>query len=296
MPNSPPISPKKLKWAKSRSDKTVLRGTRLNYNVSQQLKYKKALKDLVDKMTIETKKSVINLFESKTAEQFFAEDESISSKAKKLMKDLTDKFTQLFNSKAKGLAETMVKGMSKVSESTLNTSLKQLSGGLSLKTGVVPEGLEVKSQAIVQENVNLISSIPKQYLDQVSGSVFRSITTGNGLKDLVPAISKFTGEVNRRTINLALDQTRKAYNTINRERLQKLGVQQFEWVHSGGGQHPRPSHVAMSGNIYSWDDLPIINKENLKYESPQRGIPGQAINCKCVMNPVVKFDDGELDQ
>lgn len=279
----------------------VMKGKRLNYNASQQAKYQAAILSLVRQMTKETRESVLKLFDGNAADDFFEQQKKaaamdaagISSKAKKLMNELQAKFTQLFGSKSKKLADNMLSGALKQSESALKVSLKDLSAGLSLNTGVVPQGLEAKSQAIIQENVGLIKSIPQKYLDDVSGSVFRSITTGNGLKDLVPAMAKYSGETSRRAKNIALDQTRKAYNTINRERMQKVGVKQFEWIHSGGGKHPRPSHVAMSGNIYSFDDLPIINKDNLKYESPQRGIPGQAINCKCVMNPVIEFDTGE---
>ena len=70
--------------------------------------------------------------------------------------------------------------------------------------------------------------------------------------------------------------------------MEKLGLKKFEWLHSGGGHHPRPDHVAMSGNIYSFTSLPIIDSK-----TGERGIPGQAINCKCVMRPVIEFEQGE---
>lgn len=294
----PPLTKQKSKWAQNRD--VTLRGTQLNYNASQQAKYVRALNALVKQMTAETRKQVTKLFNGEIADDFFeqqeqaaAMDASIASKARVLMNKLTDKFTQLFATKAKPLADTMVDGAAEVSKSTLHTSLKQLSGGLSLKTGVVPEGMEDVASASVSENVSLIKSIPDQYFKDVTGAVMRSITTGNGLADLIPAIQKYDGQTSRRAKNLALDQTRKAYNSINKQRMQAIGVKQFEWVHSGGGQHPRRSHIAMSGNIYSFDNLPVINQEQVDagYEGPVRGIPGQAINCKCTMVPVINFDE-----
>ena len=68
----------------------------------------------------------------------------------------------------------------------------------------------------------LIKSIPEQYFKDVTGSVMRSITTGNGLADLVPEIKKYDGQTERRAKLLALDQTRKAYNSINKQRMQSL--------------------------------------------------------------------------
>lgn len=290
------LTKKKLNWVKNRD--TVLRGTQLNYNASQQEKYQKALLTLVRQMAKETKNAVTKLFESGTAEAFIeqqkiaATDESIASKARKITNALAAKFEQLFAMKAKDLAESMVNGAKKTSKSTLHASLAKLSGGLSLKTGVVPKGMEDVSKAIIAENVSLIKSIPSQYFTDVTGAVMRSITTGTGISELVPKIQKYNGITERRAKNIALDQTRKAYNSINKQRMQSIGVKQFEWVHSGGGQHPRKSHEAMSGNIYDFDDLPIINKEQVSagYEGPTRGIPGQAINCKCTMVPVIEFN------
>lgn len=303
MAKKPPLTKAKKRWSENRD--VTLRGTQLNYNAAQQLKYSQALESLVKQMTQEVLKKVKNLFESDTAIDYFddqkeaaAMDASLASQARILMNQLTDKFTQLFATKSKPLAENMVDGAQAVSKSSLHSSLQQLSGGLSLKTGVVPEGMEDVSTATVAENVSLIKSIPSQYFKDITGSVMRSITTGAGLKDLVPAIAKYHGQTVRRARNIALDQTRKAYNSINKQRMQAIGVKQFEWVHSGGGQHPRKSHQAMSGNVYSFDDLPIINQEQVSagYEAPVRGIPGQAINCRCTMVPVIKLGDDDDDE
>ena len=86
--------------------------------------------------------------------------------------------------------------------------------------------------------------------------------------------------------NVALDQTRKAYQSMNAERMRAAGVKSFEWIHSGGGQKPRPDHVAMSGNVYRYDNLPVIDKR-----TGERGIPGQAPNCRCTARPVLDFGD-----
>ncbi len=95
--------------------------------------------------------------------------------------------------------------------------------------------------------------------------------------------------------NIALDQTRKAYAAINKERMTASGYDDFEWLHSGGGMHPRKSHVEMNGKIYSFDKLPVINKEQVDrgYEAPIRGIPGQAFGCGCTMIPVYRLPTGE---
>jgi len=293
------LNDKKPKRITKKKD-LLLRGSRLNYNASQQAKYQRALLSLIRQMTNETKDELIKLFKGDTAEEFISQqaqaaalDESITTKAKKVMSKLAERFSRLFSLKSKQLASNMVDGASDTSKANLHSSLMQLTNGLSLRTGVVPKGMNEIASAIVAENVSLIKTIPSQYFKDVTGSVMRSITNGEGLKTLLPQIKKYDGQTERHAKNLALDQTRKAYNSINKQRMQSLGIKKFEWIHSGGGQKPRRSHIALGGNIFSFDNLPIINKEQVDrgYESPVIGIPGQAINCRCTMTPVLDFEN-----
>jgi uncharacterized protein with gpF-like domain len=297
MPDTFPLTPTKQKWSKNR--KTILRGTKLNYNVAQQERYVKVLRKLVLQMTRETKKEITALFDKSFSKQFFkkqkimaAMDDSIASQARILMNALTKKFTALFNYRASALAQTMIEGATATSKTTLHRSLEQLSGGLSLKTGVVSKGMEEVSKALIAENVSLITSIPEQYFKDVTGSVMRSITTGRGLADLIPAIEKYDGITERRAKNIALDQTRKAYNSINAQRLVSLGVKKFEWLHSFGGQKPRQSHIKIDGHIFSFENL-YAEQTALGVPEADRGLPGVAIYCKCSLNPVIDLSGDE---
>lgn len=299
MKKNPPLTKNKKNWVKNRS--VVLRGQPLNYNASQQRKYSMEIKKLIRQMTIETKEKILKLFKSKNSQEYFKKqkesekitmDESISSQSKKLLNELSKKFDQLFSYKSKKLSKKMVSDIEKISKTNLHTSLKQLSGGLSLKTGVIPKGMEDVSNAIISENVSLITSIPQQYFKDITGSVMRSITTGNGLADLVPEINKYAKTTERRAHNIAMDQTRKAYNSINKQRMVNIGVKQFEWLHSSGSIHPRESHIKIDGHIFSFENL---EKEQAALGVPEedRGIPGHPINCRCKMNPVIDFSEQE---
>ena len=274
-------------------------GKGLNYNASQQAKYNAALQKLVDQMAADVRKQVSRLFRGETADEYFDEQEelaamdaSIASQARVLMNKLIRKFNRLFALRALPLAETMVAGAAKYSKTQVTANARELSGNLALKLPAVPAGMEDVFKASVNENVALIKSIPQQYFVDVTGQVMRSITTGQGLADLIPALMRYRGVCKRRAKNIALDQTRKAYNSINKQRMQAAGIKQFRWIHSGGGQHPRRSHIALSGKIFAFDDLPVINEEQVArgYEGPVKGIPGQAINCRCTMVPIMDFE------
>jgi len=287
------VTESKKDWHESR-DSQIMTSDPLNYNFSSQIKYSKELKKLVRRMTKTVRREIEKFFKSDDMEVFHAEqvkmaqDASVASQAKILTNKLISRFTWLFNDKAPDLAEMMVNSQLKNSRVSLAASLKELSGGLTIKTNFMTGDLNEVVKSIVAENVSLIKSIADVYLSNVQKSVLRSITFGQGLKDLIPQLKKFDGMSERHAKNVALDQTRKTYNSINRARMEKVGVKKFKWLHSGGGQKPRKDHIEMNGNIYSFDDLPVIDKR-----TGERGIPGQAINCRCRMAPVIEFDNDE---
>ncbi len=261
-------------------------GTPLQNNAAVQSRYLRDLTRLTSQMTTQVTRDVKRLFEtSDAAATFFAQDASIASQARILVNSLAAKFNSLFARHARPMAERMTVDVNKASASALHVSLSKMSGGMSLKTSFMTPALQDITKASVAANVSLIKSISQQYLKDVEGAVMRSITTGTGLQDLIPALEQYEGQTHRRAKNIALDQTRKVYNGVNRGRMEAIGIEQFKWHHSGGSAHPREDHIAMDGNVYRFDTLPIIDES-----TGERGIPGQAINCRCTMSPVFQFD------
>ena len=281
------LSPNKAKWA-GQFKPPILKGGKLPQPVAIEARYNAALQKLVKQMTKETRREVEKLFTSPVAvESHVTTAASIASQSRILMNALQSKFSKMFTDAARFLAESMVMQSAKASSVAVASSLKELSGGLTIKTDTLKSGpVNDILKASVAENVGLIKSIPGQYLDNVRGAVMRSITSGNGLQDLVPYLAQQEGVTERRAKNIALDQTRKAYQAMNNERMKAAGVTSFEWVHSFGGQKPRQHHVDMNGNIYRYDDPPVIDPK-----TGERGLPGQLPNCRCTTRPVLNFGD-----
>ena len=275
---------RKQKWAATVKPK-YLRGKVLNPNISDAVRYKNKLDKLILRMTKEVEIELKKLFRQDFSKAYFAQDASLSSQARILTNALLEKFNDMFASIAKPIAESMVDNADKASASSLHGSLKDLSGGLSIKTSSLsPEIIDVFN-ATTTENVNLIKSISSQYLDGVQQAVMRSITTGTGLQDLVPYLQKSKEISLKRAHRIALDQTRKAFNNVNKSRMQKLGIKEFEWLHSGGSNEPRKHHIELSGQIFSFDNLPFSE------DNKRRIYPGSEINCRCRALPVIKFDE-----
>ena len=290
------LTSKKKRWVQKFKLTAAMRGNPLRYNAGVQVRYIKDIEALVNEVIKETEKEVKAIFSTETSKEFFATDASIASIARIDMNKLFNKMKSIIHKKSNAMAQRMVLGSDKASKSTLHQSLKELSGGLSIKTNINSGDIADAFTASVNVNVDLIKTMTGNYLESVKGAVNRSIQTGGDLETLIPNISKFLTSEARKTKNkaknVALDQTRKAFNALNSARMQKIGVNKFEWVHSGGGQRPRKLHITpfpagLNGGIFSLDDLPIIDEK-----TGERGIPGQAINCKCVMRPIITFNEG----
>lgn len=278
---TPPLTKAKADHALQFKRGNVSRGQPLNPNAAIAARYYARLDKLVRRMVGEYRKEVKKLLKQPHAQAYFQTEDSAAMdapstavQAKKLTDALNDKFQKLFDLNAEPLADDVMDQSAKASSANLHTSLKELSGGLSLKTTTLEGPVMDVFKASVAENVSLIKSIAQKSLADMQGAVMRSITTGNGLQDLVPFFARHEGVTLRRARNIANDQTRKAYNSLNKARMQQIGVRQFEWLHTGGSREPRPLHVAMSGNIYDFDHLPVIDDK-----TGERGIPGQLPNC-----------------
>ena len=270
--------------------RAALRGKRLNYNASLQIWYRRAIKKLIVKMADESESHISKLFNRIHFEPFGTTDESLGSQARILMNSLAEKFDHLFSLESQTLASFMLEKTLKSSETNIKNSLRELSGGLSLKAGTMSPELTDVVNASIAENVSLIKSIPQQYFKDITGAVMRSVTSGQGMFDLLPQIRKYRNLTERRAELLALDQTRKAYSSINAIKLVKRGITHFEWLHSSGGQTPRESHVMMSGKVFSFENL-IAEQQKLGVPKEDQGMPSYPINCRCTFGPVIELDE-----
>lgn len=271
--------------AKANNKLQGLVGGALRPNASISSDYARIITNQVELMCRDVERELKKLF--KDPEYGFAQDASISSQSRILLNYLLSKWGKRFNKIAKSSTDRMIERTIRNSAVTLKISLRDASEDFKIDTTFRNEQIDDVIKASTQEAANLIKLIPQKYLAEVQGQVMRSITTGKGMEDLVPFLDKkYHGNI-RHARNVALDQTRKAYQSINTSRLKTLGVKRFIWIHSGGAKEPRPLHIKMSGNEYSFDDPPFIG---VMYGEEVHGLPGDLPYCRCICKPVINFD------
>lgn len=279
------LTHKRRKWAEVRKQPPLFKGVPLRYPVHVQVKYANRLRDLVREMTAAVRREVLAAYRTHYGAQDGAADDMAA-----LLVELGRRFRELFDKRAQPLAEAMADGATASSTTAMGASLEKLSGGMRINTTANSARIDELRKVAVQENVSLIKSVADEYLGKVEQSVMRSITTGAGVGELADTIGSLGDMTERRAELVALDQTRKVYNNVNKSRMQDIGIKKFEWIHSGGGAHPRELHQRYDGRVFRFDDLPIIDER-----TGERGIPGQAVNCRCTMTPVFDLDDEGQD-
>jgi SPP1 gp7 family putative phage head morphogenesis protein len=282
-----------------------LQGSQLRYNAGLLKKISEQNQALMTLVIEETEKTVKQIFRSYAAREFFTEDSyesskeviagvtmsnlSVTTNSNRLFRRLRERIQKRIDERADNIASNMVNLVLNDASASVNRSIKSISKDLSINSKNIPQPLKDMIKASSNQAASLIKILGDSHVDQIQNAVLRSIVGGRGLEDLIPYMQHRRGITLRKARNDALDQTRKVYAGVYRMRMRQAGIDKFIWVHSGGSQDPRPLHRdKLNGQIFSIDDPPIIDEK-----TGERGYPGDAINCRCFMRPVIKLEGEE---
>ncbi len=130
-------------------------------------------------------------------------------------------------------------------------------------------------EEFVEENVALITSIPKQYFADIESKVMAGIKSGMRTEELADLLEKRYGVTQSRAELIARDQVSKFNGDLTETRHRELGIHEYIW-RGIMDERERESHVAHEGETYSWADPPA-----------DTGHPGDDYQCRCVAEPVL---------
>ena len=243
-------------------------------NAGIEAAYRDRLERMIAAMHASIVRAVTRAWRAKPPEM--AQDESPAAALRAIMERLrrhwTDKFAELADGQARRFAGDALKQTDRAFAAQLRRA------GFTVKFQISREVNDV-FRATVSEQVNLIRSIPEQHLTQVEGAVMRSVQVGRDIGGLTKELEHQFGVTHRRAAIIARDQNNKATATIMRARQQELGITEAVWLHSLGGRHPRPEHLAFNGKRYE-----IAKGAFLEGKWTW---PGVEINCRCVSKSII---------
>ena len=272
-------------WAESRGAALVGAPLKPSHNAEQL--YRVTLQKAIERMRKDYERELKKQLKP-TAKA--AMDANLGTQLGFMFGGLEDKWGKFFGKLSRKLAGRVVNRINQTSKRNLDASLKELSGGLTIKTPKMPAAMLSELQAATRVNIGLIKSIQSQYHEKVFQAVMNNVGDAESIKGAAEKlVSKtyFIGEtVSERAAFIARDQTSKLTTATNASRMKSAGVTRFRWRHSGGSYDPRKLHLGYDGQEFDIDNPPIIDER-----TGERGLPGQAINCRCYMVPIIDFGE-----
>ena len=262
---------------RKRKGEKVLRPIRSNAGIEAE--YRRKLRRLIEDMHKSVDFWVQATYRANPPRM--ALDEAPAKELEREIRRLSKRWLKDFNDAAPKLARWFALKNSRRSETALMKILKD--AGITVKFTMTPQ-MRDAFEAVVAENVQLIRSIPEQYLTQVQGSVMRSVQAGRDLSIVAKDLQRNYGVSYRRAALISRDQNNKATAVMTRARQEHLGIEEAIWMHSHAGKKPRPTHLRNDGKRYKvaegwYDPDPRVAR---------RIWPGELINCRCTTKAIVK--------
>lgn len=152
--------------------------------------------------------------------------------------------------------------------------------GIEMRRQITQAPVGHVAQQLMNEQVNLITSLPLDAAQRVHELAIRSRYEGGRAAEIREAILD-TGSVTRARAELiARTETGRAATTFAQARAQSIGSEGYIW-RTSRDRRTRPLHRALEGTFHRWTDPPIAG------ERGERAHPGSIYNCRCIPEPVL---------
>lgn len=147
--------------------------------------------------------------------------------------------------------------------------------GVDLSTRMAAGGPQATLDDLLRWNTELIRNISEEMRQKISSAVYSGLTSRTPPEIIAKQISEATGMARARARRIASDQTVKLSSALDDQRMRELGVEGYQWMHSGK-LHPRIEHVERNGDFIKFGSK--IDKEDP---------PGHAPFCGCKRRMVI---------
>jgi uncharacterized protein with gpF-like domain len=233
--------------------------------------------------------------------RLFAMDATPAGIIKGFMRRLTHNWQAYFKDASDTMATAFAQQALNHSDVGMQHALRK--AGFSVRFQQTP-AMRDEFDSVKRANVDLIKSIPAQYLDEVEALVSESVNKGRSMKAVTARLGELVrlnrkpnesdasllARTKRRASFIARDQNNKATATMNRIRRHEIGIEKCIWRHTLASVHPRESHEGLDGTPFdseegAWD-----------WEEQDYVQPGWLPNCGCIASAVIPGLESEFPE
>lgn len=195
-----------------------------------------------------------------------------------LVKALHD-YARLLDPWAKSVANLMLAEVARRNEQMWRANSKDM--GRQLRQTVTNSAITYPLQALQDEQVRLIKSLPLEAAQRVQDLAVQSLSTSSRASELAKAIMQ-TGHVTESRARLiARTETSRAASNLLQARSEYAGSEGYIW-RTSGDMDVRDSHKEMDGKYVRWSSPPTLDG--------MKGHAGCLPNCRCFAEPVFPND------
>lgn len=164
--------------------------------------------------------------------------------------------------------------------------------GVDLGTLLGPEDLRQTLDEYIAWNTSLVKDVSAQARKRIGDAVFSGLTQRKPAREVAADIRGAVAMSRKRSIAIASDQLSKTTSALADERRRQAGLSTWEWIHSKK-LHPRTTHKARDGHIYSEDSARVgteVDGKTVEAPPPADDLPGRQPYCGCRSRGVLLFD------
>jgi SPP1 gp7 family putative phage head morphogenesis protein len=132
----------------------------------------------------------------------------------------------------------------------------------------------------IADNTGLITKMGAEQLELV-GRIVRDAQRQRTRVEVVrDRIEARLGVARSRATLIARDQIAKLNSQLTQARQRQHGVEGYTW-RTSRDERVRPGHARLEGQVYRWDDPPIVDEP-----TGRRAHPGEDFQCRCTPEPI----------
>lgn len=241
---------------------------------------------LLDEIREEAEPEIIALYER---ERPVVAQDATNQDVRSLIERILRGRRKSLDTLANNLAREVARKTSQSNKEDLLAELRRVGFAVRFRTTARERAL---LQRAINQNVQLIKSIPSRYLDDVAGKVEKAIDNGKDISGLKKDLVNCYGISERKALTIARTEVNKAYEALSMQRMQDIGITEGIWIHRSASRYPRHTHrYVLNGKRFKlaeglYDPDPYVRRNVW---------PGSEPNCRCTYKAVLRTDQVTRD-
>lgn len=188
------------------------------------------------------------------------------------------KYSELLTPWARAVAQRMTQEVAERDAAAWSRHGKSMGRALRKEIETAPTG-EATLHAL-NEQVNLITSLPREAAEKVHELTVNGITRGLRAEELAEKIRGLGKVTESRATLIARTEVTRTAGALTMARARYVGAEGYIW-RTAKDSEVRPLHRKLEGKFINFDDPPVAG------ENGERAHAGMIYNCRCFMEPVL---------